>query len=94
MTVEPAPYRIAIHTQRRSTIHRGDRRFVRRVEVHNLGAARSDVRAILFESFQRQRRPSQGLYIARQIAKAHGGDVTVASSDTDGTRFTVRLPRP
>jgi signal transduction histidine kinase len=67
------------------------------VEVHNLGAIPPEVRATLFEPFQRQRRPSHGLglglYIARQIAKAHGGDITVTSSDGDGTQFTVRLPR-
>jgi signal transduction histidine kinase len=34
-----------------------------------------------------------GLYIALQIAKAHGGGIDVASTDADGTTFTVRLPR-
>ncbi|HYF58588.1 MAG TPA: sensor histidine kinase [Burkholderiaceae bacterium] len=34
-----------------------------------------------------------GLYIARQIAVAHGGSIEVASSAADGTAFTVRLPR-
>ncbi len=33
-----------------------------------------------------------GLYIVRQIAKAHGGEVTVASVEGQGTTFTVRLP--
>ncbi|MFM0696797.1 sensor histidine kinase [Paraburkholderia graminis] len=33
-----------------------------------------------------------GLYIAREIAHAHGGEV-VASSDESATVFTVRLPR-
>jgi CheY-like chemotaxis protein len=32
-----------------------------------------------------------GLYIARGIARAHGGDLTVASG-SDGSTFTVRLP--
>ena len=32
-----------------------------------------------------------GLYIASQIAKAHGGDLTV-SSTTDETRFTFTMP--
>jgi len=34
-----------------------------------------------------------GLYIVREIALAHGGKVSVASSDRDGTTMTVRLPR-
>ena len=34
-----------------------------------------------------------GLFIVREITTAHGGVVTVTSSDTQGTTFTVRLPR-
>lgn len=34
-----------------------------------------------------------GLFIAREIVKGHGGDLRVASSDSDGTVFTVELPR-
>jgi signal transduction histidine kinase len=33
-----------------------------------------------------------GLYIAREIAKAHGGEIS-ATSDPGGTVFSVRLPR-
>ncbi len=33
-----------------------------------------------------------GLYISREIAKAHGGTIA-AKSDATGTVFTVRLPR-
>ncbi len=33
-----------------------------------------------------------GLYIVRQVAQAHGGDVQVRSSVEDGTVFTVTLP--
>jgi signal transduction histidine kinase len=33
-----------------------------------------------------------GLYIARQIALAHGGSIDVESSADAGTRFAVRLP--
>jgi signal transduction histidine kinase len=34
-----------------------------------------------------------GLYIAREIAVAHGGELAVRSDEVDGTTFTVRLPR-
>lgn len=34
-----------------------------------------------------------GLFIAKEIAIAHGGRITVDSSEERGTTFTVRLPR-
>jgi signal transduction histidine kinase len=34
-----------------------------------------------------------GLFIARAIVVAHQGDITVSSSEQDGTTFRVRLPR-
>ncbi len=34
-----------------------------------------------------------GLYISSQIVLAHGGTLKVASTATEGTTFTVRLPR-
>jgi signal transduction histidine kinase len=45
---------------------------------------------------QKQRRRGSiglGLYIAREVAVAHGGDIEVTSSEAAGTVFTVRLPR-
>ncbi|WP_287815441.1 ATP-binding protein, partial [Pseudomonas sp.] len=33
-----------------------------------------------------------GLFIVREIAIAHGGEVAVSSSDADGTTFTVTVP--
>jgi len=51
----------------------------------------------VFDPFRQARKSSGGvglgLYIAQQIAQAHGGDIDVASSAAAGTRFTVRLPR-
>lgn len=34
-----------------------------------------------------------GLFVAREIASAHGGTITVKSDEAAGTEFTVRLPR-
>lgn len=34
-----------------------------------------------------------GLFIAREIAVAHGGELAVTSDEVEGTTFTVRLPR-
>jgi signal transduction histidine kinase len=34
-----------------------------------------------------------GLYIAREVARSHGGEIEVTSTKQDGTSFTIRLPR-
>jgi signal transduction histidine kinase len=34
-----------------------------------------------------------GLYITRELVKAHGGSIEVRSDDVTGTTFTVSLPR-
>ena len=34
-----------------------------------------------------------GLYIVREIMRAHGGSVDVRSSAASGTRFVLELPR-
>lgn len=54
--------------------------------------------AVLFEPFRRGRRAQGdglglGLYIARQIALAHAGRISVESGFGRPTRFTVWLPR-
>ena len=72
------------------------------LEVHNGGEPISpDALPRLFQPLQRavesvdkiSRSVGLGLYIVEQIAHAHGGDVQVRSSASEGTTFTVRLPR-
>ena len=44
----------------------------------------------------RKNRPGSiglGLYIAREIARSHGGRIDVTSTEEAGTAFTMRLPR-
>ena len=73
------------------------------LNVENQGPAiPSDRRLSMFDPLNR---PSQatshgrggslglGLYIAKEIALAHGGSIKLVSSDESGTRFEVRLPR-
>jgi two-component system, sensor histidine kinase and response regulator len=66
------------------------------VDIHNEGAIPRDVLATLFEPFRRPRGSGRGLglglYIAKQIAEAHGGDVTAHTAEPTGTVFTVRIP--
>jgi signal transduction histidine kinase len=68
------------------------------VGVHNAGPPISDgLLPVIFQPFERGERDrvglGLGLYVVREIAKAHGGDVSVTSSATDGTTFVLRLPR-
>ena len=67
------------------------------VEVVNEGPPMTaDLVQSLFTAFTHGQRVSSGLglglYIANQIARAHGGSIA-AASDEASTRFTVRLPR-
>ena len=55
---------------------------------------------VLFEPFRRGRTGDRspgglglGLYIVKQIVRAHDGTIGVESTDKDGTTFTVHLPR-
>jgi PAS domain S-box-containing protein len=70
------------------------------IEVHNMGAVPESLLPHLFDPFrgtQRSRHQSRGLglglFIVREIVRAHGGTVDVSSSEATGTTFAVRLPR-
>jgi two-component system sensor histidine kinase/response regulator len=66
------------------------------ISIRNGGVVPAALLPVLFEPF-RSRRGSGGLglgmYIAREIARGHGGDITVESSEPNGTTVTVLLPR-
>ena len=92
------------HGTRSGTISvsaQGDQQRVR-VEVHNEGPAIDRARLEdIFEPLRRgasepPRTPGSlglGLYIVRRIAVAHGGTISVTSSEEDGTTFVVEIPR-
>jgi len=71
------------------------------VHVHNAGAPiRSELLPVLFQPLTRgtatrsaERSVGLGLFIVRHIVEAHGGRVEVASSEGEGTTFSVHLPR-
>jgi sigma-B regulation protein RsbU (phosphoserine phosphatase) len=73
-----------------------------KIDVHNRGLPiPSDKRTNIFEPLSRgEQQPGKefrsvglGLYIVREIAVSHGGDVTLTSSEDAGTTFSVVLPR-
>ena len=58
----------------------------------------SDQQAVAFEKFERLGRTDTGgsglgLYIARRLARAMDGDLTIDSAPGQGARFTLRLPK-
>ena len=69
------------------------------VEVHNRGAIPKDILPTIFEPFRSGRQYASrggglglGLFIARAIARAHGGGLEVDSAD-GATTFRLVLPR-
>lgn len=76
-----------------------------RLDVHNLGEPiPAESLSEIFDPLKRvpqtgaRAHPSTGgvglgLFIVKEVARAHGGSVAVASSREAGTTFTVKLPR-
>ncbi len=87
------PVSVELDGTEASTVH---------VRVHNVGAILPEALPNLFEAFKRTAGAGSsssgrtglglGLFIAREIARAHGGEICVQSSD-DSTTFGVSLPR-
>ena len=66
--------------------------------VHNGGPPiPKDLLPVIFRPFERGQDDGTGLglglYIVDAITRAHGGTVSVASSEASGTTFTLRVPR-
>lgn len=65
-----------------------------------VGIAKHDIERV-FDKFDRVENPLShaeggsglGLFLARQLARAHGGDVTVTSGVEKGSTFTLTLPK-
>jgi PAS domain S-box-containing protein len=71
------------------------------IAIHSFGPPiPKEAQGRIFDAFRREKRAKGrstsiglGLFIANQIALAHGGWIAVQSPDRDGTTFTVTLPR-
>ncbi|MGY8526578.1 hybrid sensor histidine kinase/response regulator [Paracidovorax citrulli] len=69
------------------------------VSVRNGGVIPAELLPHLFDAFRSGRSAADseglglGLYIARELAMLHGGDIRVASTEALGTVFTVWVPR-
>lgn len=71
------------------------------LDVHNQGTVPESLVAHLFDPFRSagQRRRDHtgglglGLFIVRELVRAHNGTVGMSSNQATGTTFTVRLPR-
>jgi signal transduction histidine kinase len=79
------------------SVHRGDGRVRIDVADRGRGIAPEDVERI-FEPFERGARNGEpkglglGLYISRQLAQSHEGELSVRSKPGEGSTFSLTLP--
>jgi two-component system CheB/CheR fusion protein len=91
--IEHAPESKAIEVQ----VKRSGRNAEISVRDHGPGVASEDLRT-MFEAYTRLGQPHRGsglglgLYVAREIVTAHGGEIEATSIVGTGTLLTVRLP--
>ncbi|MGF6788534.1 hybrid sensor histidine kinase/response regulator [Paraburkholderia sp. 35.1] len=78
----------------------GDAEDCVRLKVSNRGTIPAEVFPHLFKAFVSNGNGARsreglglGLHIVQQIARMHGGGVSVVSTDESGTTFTIELPR-
>jgi GAF domain-containing protein len=71
-----------------------------RVEIQNHGAIPPELLPALFDPFRSAKHKRDGarglglgLFITEQIVRAHGGELAVSSSESEGTTFWFQLPR-
>lgn len=65
------------------------------VEVHNRRAVPEEIRDTFFERYAtsgKRHGTGLGTYVARLIAKVHGGELSFTTSEADGTRVCIELP--
>jgi PAS domain S-box-containing protein len=66
------------------------------VSVHNVMPVPEQIRSVFFEKYAtygKEDGTGLGAYSAKLMAKAQGGDISMESSEQEGTRITVRLIR-
>ncbi|MGH9884132.1 MAG: hybrid sensor histidine kinase/response regulator [bacterium] len=70
------------------------------VRIRNAGVIPPEVLPVMFDPFRGRTSGSRnahglglGLYISREIAHAHGGEITVDTTEAAGTTLTIALPR-
>ena len=68
--------------------------------IHNRGMIPPSLMPRLFDPFRGTQHPRAdsrglglGLFIAKQLIRAHDGTISVVSTEEAGTDFTLRLPR-
>ena len=66
-----------------------------KLEIHNMGTVPEAIREKFFEKFATSGKKGGtgiGTYSASLIAKLHGGDIAMKTSEDDGTSITISLP--